>query len=340
MADAIGIDRVRRGIASYPGCVLRRNVSPPAFRAMAVGALVAQCAITVTGAAVRLSGSGLGCDDWPNCNSTKLVDVSSPHAAIEQVNRLFTGVVSVAVIVAVLGALWRTPRRRDLTRLAVAVALGVPMQAVVGGIVVLTDLHPATTQLHMVLSLVLIGLATALVRRAGEPDHQRVRIVAAPVERTVRLVASAAIVALLTGTVVTGTGPHAGDEDARRFSFDIPDIARIHSIAVLVTIALALGLVWQLRTRAGDRVLLEGAIARWMTIACAQALLGYVQYLTDVPALLVGFHVAGAVLFWIASMQLWLTTRAAGAQPAVTEAAAATARTVRRRRPASAERVR
>lgn len=317
--------------------MLRRTVTPAGFRRLAIGALGAQCAITITGAAVRLTGSGLGCDDWPNCNSTRLVDVSSPHAAIEQINRLFTGVVSVAVILAVLGALWRVPRRRDLSRLAIAVALGVPMQAVVGGVVVLTDLHPAATQMHMVLSLVLIALATVLVRRAGEPDRPRSRVVEPEVERTVRAVVAASAVALLTGTVVTGTGPHAGDEDARRFSFDIPDVARVHSVAVLVSLAIALGLVWQLRTRSRDeRVVIERALTRWMTIACGQALLGYVQYLTDVPALLVGFHVAGAVAFWIATVQFWMATRSALAPAAVaaeisagTAQAARTARTAR-----------
>jgi cytochrome c oxidase assembly protein subunit 15 len=288
---------------------------------MALGALLAQCAITITGAAVRLSGSGLGCDDWPNCNATSLVDVSSPHSRIEQINRLFTGAVAVAVVLAVLGALWREPRRRDLTWLALAVALGVPAQAVVGGIVVKTDLHPAATQMHMVLSLVLIGLATVLVRRAGEPDGVRREPRVRPqVERAVRALTVICALALATGTLVTGSGPHAGDERAKRFPFEIPTVARIHSITVLTALGVALVLVCGLRTRERDRAVLDRALATWMTVACAQAVLGYAQYLTEVPALLVGFHVAGAVMFWIATVHLWLATRSAQSPPAVAAA--------------------
>ena len=112
----------------------------------------------MTGAAVRLTGSGLGCDDWPRCNDQQLVDVSSGHAAIEQVNRLFTGLVAVAVIVAVLGSLWRQPRRRDLTWLSLGLVAGVIGQIVLGGITVLVDLHPVAVQGHMLLSQVLVAM--------------------------------------------------------------------------------------------------------------------------------------------------------------------------------------
>ena len=145
-------------------------LSPSQFRAVTLAALFAIGAIIVTGAAVRLTGSGLGCADWPACSSTRFIDVSSRHAAIEQVNRLFTGLVSVAVIAAVLGSLVRVPRRRDLTLLSLGLVAGVLAQIVLGGITVLVDLHPAAVQGHMLLSLLLVANAVVLVHRASEPD--------------------------------------------------------------------------------------------------------------------------------------------------------------------------
>ena len=224
------------------------RLSPSQYRAVTIGALLAVCAIVVTGVAVRLTGSGLGCDDWPNCNDSQLIDVSSRHAAIEQVNRLFTGLVSVAVIAAVLGSLVREPRRRDLTWWSVGLVAGVLGQIVLGGVTVLVDLHPVAVQGHLLLSMVLVANATVLVRRAGEPDGVERRDTVSPVTRAIAFaVAAGASLAVFTGTLVTGAGPHAGDEDVRRFGFHIPTVARIHGVTVTVTIAVALGLVWRVR---------------------------------------------------------------------------------------------
>ena len=283
------------------------QLHPGRYRTITIGALLALCAIVVTGAAVRLTGSGLGCDDWPNCNDTKFVDVSSGHAAIEQVNRLFTGVVALAVIAAVLGSLVRVPRRRDLTRLSVGLVAGVIGQVVLGGITVLVDLHPLAVQGHFLLSMVLVANATVLVRRAGEPDGATRRPAMDPRStRLAWLLAAATTVAIVTGTVVTNTGPHAGDEDARRFGFDISHVARIHGISVMAAIAVALVLSrWQ-RQR----------VTTWLFVAVLQAVVGYVQYFNDVPALLVGVHVAGATALYVATVQLVLDTRVAERDPA------------------------
>ena len=145
-------------------------LTPPRFRRVAVVALALLAVIIVSGAAVRLTGSGLGCDDWPRCSETALVDVSSKHAAIEQGNRFFTGAVGIAVIACVLGALRRAPRRRDLTVLAWLLVIGVLANAVLGGISVKVDLHPLAVQGHMLLSMGLIVAGAVLVRRSGEPD--------------------------------------------------------------------------------------------------------------------------------------------------------------------------
>ncbi len=292
-------------------------MKPATYRKISIAALVALCIIVVTGAAVRLSGSGLGCADWPNCSASKFIDVSTTHGAIEQINRLFTGLVMIVVIAAVLGAIKRVPRRRDLTTLAVLIALGVPLQGLVGAIVVLTKLNPFANQQHFLLSMVLVGLATVLVWRAGEPDvGVRAPAVSAATRSNVRLVTVLSGVALVTGTFVTGSGPHAGDEKAKRFHAAISTVARVHGITVMCAIGAMLLLVWGLRSRRADRQVLDTAITTWMVLAITQAAVGYTQYFTGVPAVLVAFHVALATGLWVATMQLWLSTSTvAGAVP-------------------------
>ena len=280
--------------------------------ALALGLLIS---IVVTGAAVRLTGSGLGCDDWPNCNDARLVDVSSSHAAIEQVNRLFTGLVAAAVIAAVLGSLWRMPRRRDLTWLSLALVGGVVGQVVLGGVTVLVDLHPVAVQGHMLLSMALVAVAVVLVRRAGEPDEaRRARAVSSGTGVVAWAVAVATAVAIVAGTVVTGAGPHAGDEDVQRFDVDISNAARLHGIAVLVAVSSAVALAVRLRRRPVERQMLGGPLSSWLFVALLQAAIGYVQYFSDVPPLLVGLHVAGATALWAMTVWLLLCTTASEQQ--------------------------
>ena len=286
-------------------------MSPERYRVVTVVALAMLIVIVVTGAAVRLTGSGLGCEDWPGCNDEKFVDVSSNHTAIEQVNRLFTGLVALAVIAAVLGSLWRVPRRRDLTWLSLGLVAGVVGQVILGGITVLVDLHPLAVQGHMLLSLVLVATAVVLVRRAGEPDDARQHVVASDAVRTLTwALATATAVAIVAGTVVTGAGPHAGDEDVQRFDVDISAAARIHGTTVLIAVALAVVLAVCLQRSATDRQLLQGPLSSWIFIALLQAAVGYVQYFNEVPALLVGIHVAGATVLWAMTVWLVLSTSA------------------------------
>lgn len=304
---------------------IRLNVprlTPPRFRQVAVVALLMLAVIIVTGAAVRLTGSGLGCDDWPNCSDSSFVDVSSRHTAIEQINRLFTGVVGFAVIACVAGALVRVPRRRDLTVLASLLVLGVVANAVLGGISVLVDLHPLAVQGHMLLSMALIVAGAVLVRRAGDADGAPRRpAVSAPAVLLVRLHFALACVAVVTGTVVTAAGPHAGDEDAKRLGVDIPTVARLHGAAVIATVLAALAIAWRVRASANDRQVLTGPLSTWLFVALLQGALGYVQYFNGVPALLVGLHVAGATAVMFLSTQLLLATHRAEA-PAVDPAPA------------------
>jgi cytochrome c oxidase assembly protein subunit 15 len=297
------------------------RLTPRRFRQVAIVALAMLAVIIATGAAVRLTGSGLGCDDWPNCSEASLIDVSSKHAAIEQVNRLFTGVVGVAVIACVAGALWRTPRRRDLTVLAAVLVLGVVANAVLGGISVLVDLHPIAVQGHMLLSMALIVAGAVLVRRAGEPDGVARRpIVGAPTVTLTRIHFALACGAVFTGTLVTAAGPHAGDEDAARLDVAIPTVARLHGATVIVTLLVALLLAWRVRRSADDRSALANPLSAWLFVGCLQGALGYVQYFNGVPELLVGLHVVGATAVMLLSTQLLLSTHRA--EPAAAAASA------------------
>jgi cytochrome c oxidase assembly protein subunit 15 len=282
---------------------------PSTYRSITIGALIALSAIIVTGAAVRLTNSGLGCDDWPHCNSERLIDMSSTHAAIEQINRLFTGVVVVAVAAAVLGSHRQRPRRRELIWWSWSLVFGVFANAFLGAVTVWVDLHPFAVQGHLLLSLMLIAAGTTLVRRAGEPAGvPRVTVASLRARALTWLIALGTSVAVVTGTVVTGAGPHAGDENAVRLDVAIPTVARIHGVSVMSTIAAALVLVWTLRRDRRDAAALQGALGRWMFLAALQAVLGYVQYLTGVPAILVGAHVAGATVVTLATVVLVLDT--------------------------------
>jgi heme a synthase len=297
-ADLIGSGG---GAADGAGRRKRWHISPQRYRAITIVALVMLAVIVVSGAGVRLTGSGLGCDDWPNCNNERLIDVSSKHAAIEQVNRLFTGLVALAVILAVLGSMFRSPRRRDLTRLSWGLVAGVIGQVVLGGITVLVDLHPLAVQSHFLLSMVLIANAVVLVYRAGLPERERRPRVSAPIRRHVWAIAVATSVVIVLGTLVTGSGPHAGDEKARRFGFDIHDVVQVHSISVWLTVALFAALVFRLRARSADRDVLDGSMVAWMCVAVLQGGVGYLQYFTDIPAALVAVHIALATALW------WIT---------------------------------
>jgi heme a synthase len=290
--------------------VRRIRLSPAAYRRITLLALVALGAIVVTGAAVRLTGSGLGCSTWPNCEPGRLVprQESGAHGLIEFVNRLFTGVVSVAVILAVLGSLVRTPRRRDLTWWSLSLVAGVLLQIVLGGLTVLFELSPPLVMSHFLVSALLVGCATALHHKAGEPDRGSRRTVATPEIRVmVAGLLAATCVVLVTGTVVTGSGPHGGDEDVRRLDFLVPDVVRVHSIAVWILLAGTLWTLYMVR-RGGASPVVERALKVLVLVEVAQGTIGYVQYFSDVPVELVAAHIVGAMAVLVASVSTVLRT--------------------------------
>ena len=288
------------------------RLSPIAYQRIALIATVLLAVIIVTGGAVRLSGSGLGCSDWPNCEPGRLTPrgASDVHAMIEFLNRMFTGLVSIAVIVCVLGSLVRVPRRRDLVWLSLGLVAGVFAQAVLGGLTVLFELQPPLVMAHFLLSLVLLTNALVLYRRASEPPGRGRSLVEHRVRVLDRALLVVAAVVVTTGTVVTATGPHGGDRKAKRFAFDLPVVARIHGTSVIIFLCLALVTFWALRrTRAPAGV--QGRLGVLLAVLVAQAIIGYVQYLNNIPEVLVGFHLAGATAVWAAVVwySLGLTVR-------------------------------
>ena len=291
------------------------TVGPALYRKVTLLALFALGFIVVTGGAVRVTGSGLGCPDWPTCAEGRIVAPLETHALIEFVNRTVTGAVSVMVIVAVLAALRRRPYRRDLVWLAVGLVLGVIGQIVLGGLVVLTDLYPPLVMGHFVLSMVLVANAVVLHHRATWPDGSGLTSPAAKGEAGGAalaqsgswLVAWAAVV-LALGTVVTGAGPHAGSNEGQlveRLPFAVRDVARLHAVAVWILLALALHTLWRARRdRAPADVQRRGAVL--LAVLCAQGAIGYIQYFNNVPAALVAIHIGGATALWVAVLRFRL----------------------------------
>jgi len=282
------------------------TLSPRAYQLITFGALLALGFIIVTGAAVRLSGSGLGCPDWPNCDRGRLVAPLEYHAIVEFVNRTITGLVSLAVVVAVLGSLRRRPRRSDLVWLSLGLVAGVVGQIVLGGLTVLFKLRPQFVMAHFLLSMVILANGVVLHWRAGQPDGEAGRPLVSPdLRRLANLILVATAFVVFLGTVVTAAGPHGGDEKAIRLDVTLHRAAQIHGFAVLLLLAMVAMMLVLVR-RAGAPVAVRRRGAVLLGILLAQGSIGYVQYFTGVPVLLVGAHVAGATAVWAAALRFRL----------------------------------
>ncbi|MDX6286517.1 MAG: heme a synthase [Frankiales bacterium] len=307
------------------------KITPDRFRAIALVALVAMCGIVVTGGAVRVTGSGLGCSDWPNCEPGQVVPKLGYHQWIEYGNRLVSVVVVIVSLLAVIAALLRTPRRRDLTWLSAGLVGGVLGQVVLGGITVYYDLKPPLVMAHFLLSMVLVLDAAVLHWRSGQVDGVRRRVVRREVRVLTSAVVAVAAGVLVLGTIVTGTGPHSGDEKhAARFGFDLRNVTQAHSDAVMliVGLTLALGLLIAATGAWGSMRRHYTAI---VAVMLAQVTVGFTQYALHLPAALVEVHILGATLFWLAAVRLDLATRMPASlvsQPAFSPSATAVDATV------------
>ncbi|HLR85026.1 MAG TPA: COX15/CtaA family protein [Nocardioidaceae bacterium] len=262
-------------------------------RGLALANLIANIGIVVTGGAVRLTGSGLGCPTWPRCTDDSLTPHSELgiYGVIEFGNRLLTYVL-VAIAVATWLAIlrWRPMRRRPLV-LATGIALGIPFQGVIGGITVLTDLNPWIVAFHMLLSMALIAGATVLLIWVHRPYGETGEPIASRSARQlVALTYIALWAALYIGTIVTGSGPHAGDLDARRNGLDPAAMSQLHADAVFILLGLSIGCVFVFRAL---RLPARPPIV-FLLVGLAQGLVGFVQYFTNLPIALVATHMLGA----------------------------------------------
>jgi cytochrome c oxidase assembly protein subunit 15 len=268
--------------------------------------LFLQAALVVTGGAVRLTGSGLGCPTWPECTPGSYTPV--PHQAepvlnvwIEFGNRMLTFALVLASLVLVATVL--KSGRRDLRSLAVGQFLGIFGQGILGGITVLTGLHPITVALHLLLSMLLIAGATSIHIRRFAPS---INIESSKLTRSLaRMHVSIMFLVLILGTVVTGSGPHAGDAQAERFTFDIRTVAILHADFVIFLFGITIAFFVAVGTSAQTKIKLR----TFTIIALAQGVIGYVQYFTGVPALIVGLHLLGAAVLWISAWRVFLSSR-------------------------------
>ena len=282
---------------------------------MLVANVVVQVAIVVTGGLVRLTGSGLGCPTWPQCvpgSYTPVVEQAEGiHSLIEFGNRLLTFVVGV-VALATAVAVWRLGRRH-LRLLGAVPLVGVLAQAVLGGVTVLTSLHPATVAAHFLLSMALVAASTVLLLRVRMRDGPPVPVVPAPVLALATALAVVAACVLVLGTVVTGSGPHSGDaSDPARFGFDPRTVSWLHADLVLLFVGLLVGLLVALAVARAPAVVRRRGW--WLLgVTLAQAAVGYLQYATDLPEVLVAAHMLGASLLVVAltATLVALRTRAA-----------------------------
>jgi heme a synthase len=270
------------------------------LRGLAWATLVANCVLVVTGGAVRLTASGLGCPTWPRCTEEGFTPHGSlsTHSAIEFGNRTLTFVLA-AIAVATFVAAWRTGRR-DLRGIALVLGLGIPAQAIIGGITVLTDLNPWVVSFHLLCSLAIIGLSVVFLRRL---DGATPPATHGPVLGLAWALFAAGWVVLYLGTVVTGSGPHAGDVDAPRNGLDPLQVSQLHADVVFLFVGLTVGLLFAVHATPASAEARQ-AVLVLLGIEVGQGAIGFVQYFTDLPIVLVGFHMLGAAL--ISAAMTWV----------------------------------
>ena len=280
--------------------------------------LVGNIVIVVTGGAVRLTGSGLGCPTWPRCTEENFTPHGALdlHSAIEFGNRLLTFVLVAIAVLTFLAAL--RLGRRELTRLSVVLALGIPFQAVIGGITVLVDLNPWVVALHLMLSMVLVALAARFLQVLDRP----VPPARGPVVGLAWVVLAVAFVVLYLGTIVTGSGPHAGDADVPRNGLDPVQVSQLHADSVFLYVGLVIGLLAALLAVGADRPAVRATVLL-LGLQLAQGAIGFVQYFTGLPEVLVGVHLLGAGV--LAASTTWVLLRVRHPEPLTGQDVAAVA---------------
>ncbi|MEV0690273.1 COX15/CtaA family protein [Streptomyces sp. NPDC050388] len=289
----------------------RWTPDPRTVRRAALAALVMAVVIVVTGGAVRLTGSGLGCPTWPKCTDDSLVSTREMglHGVIEFGNRLLTYVLCAAVGWAIIAARSQKPYRRSLTRLGWAQFWIVMGNAVLGGIVVLVGLNPYTVAAHFLLSSALIAVATVMWQRVREGDGEPRPLVGAAVRQLVWFLVVASVLVIAVGTVVTGSGPHAGDSsEVARMPLDSAMVSKVHAVLAWIVATLTFALWFVLKAVDAPQRPLHRTRELFLIIL-AQGVIGYVQYFTDLPEVLVGAHMLGSCVMWIWVVRVLLSLR-------------------------------
>lgn len=279
-------------------------------RRLAVASLIGQSALVVTGGAVRLTSSGLGCPTWPRCTESSLVNTPEMgiHGFIEFGNRLLTFALA-AVAALMLVYLWNLRKeRRDLFLLALGLLASIPAQAVIGGITVLTNLNPWVVGLHFLVSMALVVFATLLVNRAFGRTGRFRSVRHATLPRSMRPITAAvavfSVLAVMLGVVVTGAGPHAGDADAPRNGLDWALVSHIHAVpAYLITAGTLMAVATVLARRITGPF--RTAVLGLLGVTLLQGAIGFTQYYNGVPALLVAAHMLGAALLMVTATNAW-----------------------------------
>ena len=297
----------------------RRAPSLGLQRGFAWAAVLTNGAIAVTGATVRVTGSGLGCPTWPECQPGSLVplrrgDLSAVHQAIEFSNRTLTGVVLIASLGTFL-LLWLAhPRRGALVGLSAVLPVGVVFQALWGGLTVLTGLAWWTVAPHMLVSLLLLFVAIVVLVRLGEDDSPPRPLIPRPLQLLTFSTVGVLVLLCVAGTLVTAAGPHGGDEATPRLDLPVRTLAQVHADLMFTYFGLLVAMtVGYLAVRAPRRLMIRAGVL--IAITTAQGLIGLVQYATGVPEALVVAHVLGAVLLTAAAANVALATRTRGIAP-------------------------
>ncbi|MET7285159.1 COX15/CtaA family protein [Streptomyces sp. NPDC005573] len=289
----------------------RWTPAPRTVQRAALAALVMSVVIVVTGGAVRLTGSGLGCPTWPTCTDDSLTTTAAMgvHGAIEFGNRMLTYVLCAAVGWAIVAARSEKPWRRGLTRLGWAQFWVVMGNAVLGGIVVLVGLNPYTVAAHFLLSTALIAVAAVMWQRTREGDEAPRPLVGKAVAQLVWFLVGASLLLIVAGTVVTGAGPHAGDtREVHRIPIDWETVAKLHAVLAWIVVTLSFALWFVLKAVDAPKAPLARTRELFL-ILLAQGVVGYVQYFTHLPEALVAAHMLGSCVIWIWVLRVLLSLR-------------------------------
>lgn len=289
----------------------RWTPQPRTVRRAALAALVMSVIIVVTGGAVRLTGSGLGCPTWPKCTDDSLTTTGAMgvHGVIEFGNRMLTYVLCAAVGWAIVAARSQKPFRRSLTRLGWAQFWIVMGNAVLGGIVVLVGLNPYTVAAHFLLSSALIAVATVMWQRTREGDTAPRPLVGRAVQQLVWFLVAASVLLIAVGTVVTGSGPHAGDSsEVERMPLDWETVSKLHAVLAWIVVTLTFALWFVLKAVDAPREPLARTRELFVVLLC-QGVIGYVQYFTKLPEALVAAHMLGSSVMWIWVLRVLLSLR-------------------------------